>query len=209
MKQCTKCQQSKEFCEFPRNKKNKDGYDSYCKVCRNEKNKLYRDSNIEKCKQTRKVHYQKNIDKMRENKRKDVKKYKQQKIAYDLEYRKNNKDKIRQYKKDWEKLHKDDPIFKIKRNLRRRVHHVIKGYSKSDSTFNLIGCTAEEFKLYIESQFDDSMSWDNYGPSGWHIDHKIPCYKFDLSKPEEQRKCFHYTNQRPLWAKDNLSRPRD
>ena len=36
------------------------------------------------------------------------------------------------------------------------------------------------------------------------IDHIIPCAAFDLTKPENQKKCFHYSNTQPLWAKDNL-----
>lgn len=51
------------------------------------------------------------------------------------------------------------------------------------------------------------MSWNNYGE--WHIDHIIPCFTFDLSKHEDQLKCFHYLNQRPLWAIDNLKRSRN
>jgi hypothetical protein len=59
------------------------------------------------------------------------------------------------------------------------------------------------------------MSWSNYG-SGWygkgkeqwHVDHIKSCYTFDLSLPDEQKKCFHYTNLRPLWAVDNLRRPK-
>jgi len=53
-------------------------------------------------------------------------------------------------------------------------------------------------------QFKPGMTWDNYGYYGWHIDHKVPCSNFDLSKPEEQYKCFHYTNLQPLWAEENL-----
>jgi hypothetical protein len=48
------------------------------------------------------------------------------------------------------------------------------------------------------------MSWENYGLYGWHIDHILPCSSFDLLKPEEQRKCFHWSNMQPLWARDNL-----
>lgn len=66
----------------------------------------------------------------------------------------------------------------------------------------LVGCNIEEFKKYLESMFVDGMDWGNYGL--WHIDHIIPCISFDLSNEQEQRKCFHYTNMQPLWAKDNL-----
>jgi HNH endonuclease. len=48
------------------------------------------------------------------------------------------------------------------------------------------------------------MSWDNYGRDGWHIDHIRPCASFDLTDPEQQRQCFHYTNLQPLWAADNI-----
>jgi len=48
------------------------------------------------------------------------------------------------------------------------------------------------------------MSWNNHGE--WHIDHIKPCTSFDLSKLSEQKKCFHYKNLQPLWAKDNLSK---
>lgn len=38
----------------------------------------------------------------------------------------------------------------------------------------------------------------------WHIDHIKPCCSFDLTKADQQRECFHFTNLQPLWAKDNL-----
>jgi len=92
--------------------------------------------------------------------------------------------------------------------LRSRVYRVLKGDLKSAPTLTLLGCSIEYLKRYIERLFLPGMSWDNYGVHGWHIDHKRPCCTFDLSKPEEQRACFHYTNLQPLWAKDNWTKPR-
>lgn len=208
-KQCTKCQAEKPLNDFPKSSRFKSGFNSQCKCCLNSSAKKWRDENPEKFKNQRKEHYWENVDKMREEKRRYVEKSKPQKIAYDVEYRKANKEKIAQYKKDWESKMKDDPIFKIKKNLRRRVHHALMGRNKSDNTFNLIGCSAEEFKAHIESLWLEGMSWDNYGPSGWHVDHIKECHTFDLSDPKQQQECFHYSNQRPLWAKDNLSRPKN
>jgi hypothetical protein len=73
---------------------------------------------------------------------------------------------------------------------------------KAYKTMELIGCTIEHLKQYLERQFVLGMNWDNWGE--WHIDHKIPCATFDLTNTDEQRRCFHYTNLQPLWAIDNF-----
>ncbi len=75
---------------------------------------------------------------------------------------------------------------------------------KALSAALLVGCSTEELKIYLEKQFTDGMSWNNYGE--WHIDHIRPCASFDLSDLSQQIECFHYTNLRPLWAEDNKSK---
>lgn len=99
-----------------------------------------------------------------------------------------------------------DINYKMRENLRRRVNLALKGLNKSKSTMELLGCTIEEFKIYISNKFDSQMSWDNYGIYGWHIDHIIPCSSFDLTDPKQQKICFHYTNLQPLWAIENLQK---
>ena len=75
---------------------------------------------------------------------------------------------------------------------------------KSDKTLELLGASVTFVKKYLESLFQPGMSWDNYGE--WHVDHIIPCASFDLNDPEQQKKCFHYTNLQPLWAADNIAK---
>lgn len=207
-KSCSKCNEIKPLTKFPKSSRYKSGYNAQCKYCLNSTAKNWRDNNPELRKAQSKRGYYKDVSKSRNEKREYYKLHKEEKSTYDIEYRKENKEKIAAYKKEWEKKMKDDPIHKIKKNLRRRVHHALMGRSKSDNTFNLIGCSAEDFKTHIESLWLEGMSWDNYGPSGWHVDHIKECHTFDLSDPEQQRECFHYSNQRPLWAKDNLKRPK-
>lgn len=103
---------------------------------------------------------------------------------------------------------RNDPSFKIASILRSRLGAVLRRAKtkKYDNTFKLLGCRIEFFIEYLESKFQPGMNWENHGKFGWHIDHIIPCSKFDLIDPEEQKKCFHYTNMQPLWAKDNLTK---
>lgn len=98
-----------------------------------------------------------------------------------------------------------DVEFHIRNSMRGRVRSAVlrNGARKSATTFELIGCTAKELRSHLESLWQPGMSWENYGNGGWHIDHILPCASFDLIKPEEQRKCFHYTNLQPLWWREN------
>jgi hypothetical protein len=64
--------------------------------------------------------------------------------------------------------------------------------AKSVHYLDLLGCSIEALKEYLEFKFKRGMRWDNYGD--WHIDHILPCCSFDLSNPEQQRQCFHWTN---------------
>ncbi len=89
--------------------------------------------------------------------------------------------------------------------LRQRIIHALKGETKSASTRALLGCSFEQFRLHMESQFSRKMNWANYG-SFWQIDHREPCASFDLSKPDQQRICFHFSNLQPLEAGENFKK---
>ena len=101
---------------------------------------------------------------------------------------------------------KEDKNFRLLGNLRHRIYQVLKGKNKSKSTIQLIGCSIKKLKQYLQKQFKNGMTWENYGKYGWHVDHIRPCCTFDLSKVSEQKKCFHYKNLQPLWAGENLSK---
>ena len=88
--------------------------------------------------------------------------------------------------------------------LHSRVNKALSGYYKVSRTMVLLGCSPDELRVHLEEQFAPDMTWENYSHKGWHVDHIRPCASFDLTDPEQQRQCFHYTNLQPLWAIDNL-----
>ena len=119
------------------------------------------------------------------------------------EYYRKNAGKRKEYKREYDRKKRATNIeYRIVSNLRTRIRQAVRRGDKADRTIKLIGCEIEYLKNYLASKFSDGMSWDNYGK--WHIDHIIPCASFDLTKEEEQRKCFNYKNMQPLWAKENL-----
>ncbi len=126
-------------------------------------------------------------------------------IKKNIEWRHNNYEKHRSYMREYEKNKLlNDPSFRIAKSTRGRVRKILLGIRKYKPTLELLGCTFEELKLHLESQFKDNMSWDNYGK--WHIDHIRPCASFDPTDYEQQKICFNYKNLQPLWAEDNLKK---
>jgi hypothetical protein len=124
---------------------------------------------------------------------------------YSKQYR--SKDGYKEYCKEYyHNIIKNDKTSYLGKILRLRIWKAIKdNYSeKAFNTIDLLGCSIKEAKEHIGKQFKEGMTWKNHGE--WHIDHIIPCASFDLTDPEQQKKCFHYTNLQPLWANENLSK---
>jgi hypothetical protein len=233
MKICKGCNIEKKLNLFGKNKSKPDGINTYCKECVHKKAKIYKEKYSEKVKKSlkkwrennqnyrsvyRQQYYQKN-KKLEQEKSKAYREKNKQKIyTKEKEYRQNNRDTILRKKKEYfqknkhkhAKYHyerrKQDPLYRIQDNLRRRLRDALKGNNKSAKTMELIGCSVEVLWSHIESQFTTGMTKENYGVHGWHIDHIIPCDSFDFSDPEQQKQCFHYTNLQPLWAKDNIAK---
>lgn len=205
---CRKCNIEKPKSQFSKLSRASDGFHSRCKQCVYEYNNKNREENYDSYIRNRRLYYTLKKSEFNEKRRSRTKTEIElnHKAEYDKKYRRENESKLKQQKKEWEDRQKNNPLFKIKRNLRRRINHALKGKNKSSNTVTLLGCDIDKFKLYLESLWEDGMSWDNYGRHGWHIDHIRPCHSFDLSNESEQLSCFHYSNQRPLWATDNLKR---
>lgn len=69
-----------------------------------------------------------------------------------------------------------------------------------------LGCSIPDFARYIEAQFTEGMTWENYGKHGWHFDHKRPLASFDLMNREHFLAAAHFKNYQPLWAADNKAK---
>lgn len=118
-------------------------------------------------------------------------------------WRKNNHDRCTaQQRRYFRKRVARDPAFRIKKNISRRIRHALRGASKQSNTCNILGCTAEQLRIHLESQFLPDMSWGNYG-TVWNIDHRTPCAYFDHRDWEQVKRCHHYTNLQPMYKTDN------
>jgi hypothetical protein len=88
---------------------------------------------------------------------------------------------------------------RLSSDLRRALH----GTLSDEKTEALIGCSTSTLRAHLQTHFLPTMNWDNYGRSGWHMDHIAPCAVFNLADPDQIAMCYHYTNLRPTWAADN------
>ena len=205
-KRCCKCNELLTLKHFGKLSKSKDGFKYECKNCRIE----YYQENIVKIAVRRKRYYENNREIMLEKL-----------SVYRNEQRENNKDWNVEYKALYYQENKvaikkrttlnhyarlkSDIGYKLLCRCRSRIWYALKGrVDKTKRTRELIGCSTDELKEYLENKFTDGMNWDNYGE--WHIDHIKPCASFNFTNEEEQNECFNYTNLQPLWAMDNMKK---
>jgi uncharacterized protein YktA (UPF0223 family) len=119
-------------------------------------------------------------------------------------YSSANREAKREYDRAYEKKKREtDPLYNLRKSIRASSYRSFKGEAKSKTTEKLIGCTYNDFKDYITSQFVGEMNWDNYGQL-WHVDHIIPLAVIeDVSQTELISSLCHFTNLQPLFAADN------
>jgi hypothetical protein len=186
-----------------RNKENQDKNSLEYKI----KKKEYYKNNEETFKIKQKIYYENNKEKILERCSNYVNRNFEKTKEYQKKYRENNRENVNEYKRKYNKFRYDtDPIFKLRRCIRHRVNEFLKSknFSKKNKTFDIVGCSPDELKIYIEKQFTEGMNWDNYGFYGWHVDHKVP---LSNSKTEEETyKLCHYSNLQPMWWNENLSK---
>jgi len=118
----------------------------------------------------------------------------------------NRKNKQKESYKQKEKEYRSSPQRRLAGNLRSRLRNVIKGKTKSGSSVKDLGCSLDFFLNYIESKWEDGMSWDNYGkgPKNWSLDHITPLSYFNLEDREQFLIANHFTNLQPMWHSENL-----
>ena len=97
-----------------------------------------------------------------------------------------------------------DVNFKLRKICRNRIRKALKGATKSAATMELIGCTIDELRRHMESKFEPWMNWENHGL--WDVEHIKAMSKFDLTDPEQQRACCHWSNLQPMEHIENLKK---
>lgn len=205
LKYCSKCGQDLPLDQFYKCKRSKDGLVWKCKSCsknydrefyqKNKENLLFKNREYE------------NSEKGKLNRQRVNKKHSQTDKGKRSRKRANDKRRDNGKLAQWlMNSYNNNKKFKICRILRAKLTQTLKGKDRSIHTLDLLGCSLEHFKQYIESQFQEGMTWENHTKKGWHLDHKRPCASFDLSDTEQQKICFHYTNFQPLWCIENIKK---
>jgi hypothetical protein len=154
---------------------------------RNAQRKAFREANKEKLSARQKADRAANPEK-----------YARWNKNYYESHKKEYNEKQRIYKK---KKYRNDPIYRLKDRIGCLIREALrrKGFTKTSRTREILECSFEEFKTYIENQFKEGMNWENRGK--WELDHIVP---LSAGKTKEEiLDLNHYSNFQPLWREEN------
>ena len=197
---CNCCKIEKNISDFSNNKRFEDNKNVTCKECNGARSLKYYYSNKELVELKRKEYIQ--TEKYKIRRQNYLKENREEINRVKKLYKLNNREKVLQDKREYYQRKKNDPIFALSKRLRQRIYHIVNGNNKSKSTLEVLGCSYEEFKIHIENQFTEGMSWDRLNEI--HIDHIIPISSAETL--EDVYRLNHYTNLQPLWARDNIQK---
>lgn len=196
---CSACNQEKDTSNF---RKIKNYLLKCCRSCEAAKRKQYLKDHPEKAKQ-----------KYTASKKKWLKNNIEKRKQYEQQYYLNHKEKFsdnskkesrRRSKYIYKKNKLKDPCYRLRSNISNAIYKALKGKSKGSIT-KYLDYSIAQLKAHLESQFDQNMSWENYGPY-WHLDHIIPQSDLPYTSMQDPNFaiCWSLSNLRPLEAIQNL-----
>lgn len=170
MKKCIWCKTIKPLSEFYKRKGSLDGLYYWCKTCNCEYIRKRRNENIEEA---------------RKNERK-----------WQME---NREGKTRAWNKWAKEQRKANPTFRLNSSIRSAIWDALRFKKKGRKWEKLVGYSLEDLIKHLEKQFDNKMTWDNYGWY-WEVDHIKPksWFSYLSYEDEEFKKCWALGNLQPL-----------
>lgn len=181
-KTCTKCKLLKPVSEFQLIKKG-TAHRSNCRECGNAMCRAYKAKHRAAISVYNKQYKSENKE--------DI-------SVYNHNYNKNNRAAIQERQTTYQRERKKvDPEFVIAYKLRNALRRLLKYGSVTEDILDLVGCELDFLYTWFYYQFDAGMDIANHGTL-WSTDHVDPCSNYDLLDSVEQKKCFHWSNLRPL-----------
>jgi hypothetical protein len=224
---CVRCKVEKPISDFYLKKNGK--YHSYCNQCKNQIHRDYRITHRIEIAKYRERTKDIKLEKDRLYRIQHADRVKGQSIRYylahkdELRIKHDNdefRDRRRKTRKRWveknrvrynsyfSQYHKDKPSAKLAHAVRTSINRVLDGKIKHFRSEEILGCSFEFFKCYLESQFVDGMTWDNHGmgEGNWNIDHTPPLAYYNHECPLQHAEAFRWYHTNPKWTGDNISK---
>lgn len=85
--------------------------------------------------------------------------------------------------------------FREKRKWQIALRRYILEKNPCSSYAPYFGIDIENFRKWIEIQFDTTLNWQNFGTE-WQFDHIIPVTYFDFTNEEDLKLCWNFINVR-------------
>ena len=169
-----------------------------------ESGRTYRAANKEKVAEYQRKYRESNKERITEQKQKYYKRNKSKLKLYGKLWRQENKDEMRSYHRHYKRTkRKNDPSYKFCMYQRARLNKLIHGKHQSGSAVRDMGCTGQEACDYLESLFNEHMTWDNWG-TYWQVDHIYPLAAANVEDRVEFLAVNNWRNLQPLEASENL-----
>lgn len=181
------------------------------KAALNEKNRAYYQENREKLCLQKKEYESKNKEQIKAKRREYYLKNREYIKAKSNAYYQENREHVIERNNRYERERRQrDPIFRLILNTKGAVYKALvreNGGKYGSKTLDALPFTIDQLREHLENQFDEHMTWDNYGDY-WHVDHIYPLslLPYDSLEHPHFTLVWDLNNLRPLSAHENVTK---